>query len=101
MARGLYDYEATEQLLVGLIELSAYLAERFQDGIDLGDAVALATKLTSDEIFRDHMVKMATAMIKPDSVVKEVKDFTTEETMELAMKMMPKMLELISKIKKQ
>ena len=100
MARGLYDYEVTEQLLSGLIELSAYLAERFQDGADWGDAVALASKLASDEVFRDHMFKMATAIVKPDSVIKEVKDFTPEELMEFSMKMMPKMLELVSKIKK-
>lgn len=72
--------EETKEALVALIELGLEVVALSKDGIDLSDAVALGSKIVSDEKFRDKLVK---GVKGSDKVLGELKDIEAAEAVEL------------------
>jgi len=74
------DVAQTKQALVAVIKLGKAVADLAKDGLDLGDAVALGSKLVSDEKFRDLLVEGVKGI---DQVPAELKDIAASEALEL------------------
>lgn len=74
------DVKETKQLLVALVLLGKTIALVAKDGLDLSDAVALGSKLVSDEKFRDALVEGVKGI---DQVPAELKDIAASEALEL------------------
>jgi len=87
----------TKEALVGVNELSVFLAVRFADGVDLGDLKALWDKWSDDKDFQD---KMKAAADNVSRVKAEVKDIDAGEGLELVnvqLDYLPKLLEAFKK----
>lgn len=74
------DVKETKQALVALVLLGKTIALAAKDGLDLGDAVALGSKLVSDEKFREALVEGVKGI---DQVPAELKDIAASEALEL------------------
>jgi hypothetical protein len=74
------DVAQTKQALVAVIKLGKAVADLAKDGLDLGDAVALGSKLVSDEKFRDLLVEGVKGI---DQVPAELKDIAASEALQL------------------
>jgi len=74
------DVAQTKQALVALVLLGKTIAAAAKDGLDLSDAVALGSKLVSDEKFRDALLEGVKGI---DQVPAELKDITASEALEL------------------
>jgi len=74
------DVAQTKQALVALVLLGKTIAELAKDGLDLSDAVALGSKLVSDEKFREALVEGVKGI---DQVPAELKDIAASEALEL------------------
>ena len=74
------DVAQTKQVLVALVLLGKAVAAAAKDGLDLGDAVALGSKLVSDEKFREALVEGVKGL---DQVPAELKDIAASEALEL------------------
>jgi hypothetical protein len=74
------DVAQTKQVLVALVLLGKTIALAAKDGLDLGDAVALGSKLVSDEKFREALVEGVKGI---DQVPAELKDIAASEALEL------------------
>ena len=74
------DVAQTKQALVALVLLGKTIALAAKDGLDLSDAVALGSKLVSDEKFREALVEGVKGL---DQVPAELKDIAASEALEL------------------
>jgi hypothetical protein len=74
------DVAQTKQVLVALVLLGKTIAAAAKDGLDLADAVALGSKLVSDEKFREALVEGVKGI---DQVPVELKDIAASEALEL------------------
>ena len=74
------DVKETKQALVALVLLGKTIALAAKDGLDLSDAVALGSKLVSDEKFREALVEGVKGI---DQVPAELKDIAASEALEL------------------
>jgi hypothetical protein len=74
------DVAQTKQVLVALVLLGKTIAAAAKDGLDLSDAVALGSKLVSDEKFREALVEGVKGI---DQVPVELKDIAASEALEL------------------
>ena len=74
------DVAQTKQVLVALVLLGKTIALAAKDGLDLSDAVALGSKLVSDEKFREALVEGVKGI---DQVPAELKDIAASEALEL------------------
>ena len=74
------DVHETKQALIALIKLGKTVAALAKDGLDLGDAVALGSKLVSDSAFREAIVEGVKGI---DQVPAELKDLAASEALEL------------------
>jgi hypothetical protein len=74
------DVQQTKQALVALIKLGKTVADLAKDGLDLSDAVALGSKLVSDEKFRDLLVE---GVKGAGEIPAEIKDIAASEALEL------------------
>jgi hypothetical protein len=74
------DVKETKQALVALVLLGKAVAAAAKDGLDLSDAVALGSKLVSDEKFREALVEGVKGI---DQVPAELKDIAASEALEL------------------
>jgi hypothetical protein len=74
------DVAQTKQALVALVVLGKAIAAAAKDGLDLSDAVALGSKLVSDEKFREVLVEGVKGI---DQVPAELKDIAASEALEL------------------
>ena len=74
------DVKETKQTLVALVLLGKTIALAAKDGLDLSDAVALGSKLVSDEKFREALVEGVKGL---DQVPAELKDIAASEALEL------------------
>ncbi len=74
------DVQQTKQALVAVIKLGKAVADLAKDGLDLGDAVALGSKLVSDEKFRDLLVEGVKGV---GEIPAEIKDIAASEALEL------------------
>ena len=72
--------EETKEALVALIELGLEIVSLSKDGLDFTDAVALGSKIVSDEKFRDKLVR---GVKGADKVLGELKDIEPAEAVEL------------------
>ena len=74
------DVKETKQVLVAFVLLGKTIALAAKDGLDLSDAVALGSKLVSDEKFREALVEGVKGL---DQVPAELKDIAASEALEL------------------
>lgn len=74
------DVKETKQVLVALVLLGKTIALAAKDGLDLSDAMALGSKLVSDEKFREALVEGVKGL---DQVPAELKDIAASEALEL------------------
>jgi len=72
----------TKDAFIASNELAIFMVERLKDGADIGDAIALLTKLISDDEFQAVLKK---ALDGADKVPSELHDLSITEGMELAM----------------
>ena len=72
--------EETKEAIKGIAELLVVVKDLAKDGIDLSDAVALGSKIVSDEEFRGALVK---AVQGAQNIPAEVKDLDAAEVGEL------------------
>lgn len=72
--------EETKEALEAIVELVQVAVELGKDGVDLSDAVALGSKVVTDEAFRQKLVK---AVEGAGKIPAEVKDLTPAEVGEL------------------
>ena len=70
----------TKELLVGVLEISLVLVERFKDGIGLDDGVAIYDKFVNDPEFK---AKVLAAYDGYKNVSAEAKDLSIAEIIEL------------------
>lgn len=74
------DVKESKEALVALVILGKAIANLAKDGLDLGDAVALGSKLIADEKFRNALVEGVKGL---DKVGPELKDIAASEALEL------------------
>lgn len=86
-----------KEALVAVNELAIFLAERMKDGAGVDDAMALYSKLASDEAFK---AKMMAAYDGIAMVPAEIKDITLPEGIELAMLQVQYVPGLLAALKK-
>lgn len=72
--------QETKEAIKGIAELLVVVKDLAKDGIDLSDAVALGSKIVSDEAFRGALVK---AVQGAQNIPAEVKDLDAAEVGEL------------------
>lgn len=86
-----------KEAMVGVNELAIFLAERLKDGVGVDDAMAIYSKLASDEAFK---AKMVAAYEGIALVPAEAKDIDLAEGLELAMLQVQYVPALIAAFKK-
>lgn len=74
------DVKESKEAVVALLALGKVVAGLAKDGIDLGDAVALGSKIVSDEAFRAKLVAGVQGL---DKIAPELKDLAASEALEL------------------
>jgi hypothetical protein len=74
------DVKETKEALIALVVLGKAIAELAKDGLDLSDAMALGSKLVSDDKFRTTLVDGASGL---DKLGPELKDLAASEALEL------------------
>lgn len=74
------DIQQTKQALVALVKAGKAFADLAKDGLDLSDAVALGTKLVSDEKFRNILIE---GVKGAGEIPEEIKDIAASEAIEL------------------
>ena len=72
--------EETKEAIKGIAELLVVVKDLAKDGIDLSDAVALGSKIVSDEKFRSALVN---AVQGAQNIPAEIKDLDAAEVGEL------------------
>lgn len=74
------DVKQTKEALIALVVLGKTVAVAGKDGLDLGDAVALGSKLFTDDKFRNALVDGVKGI---DQIGAELKDLAASEAIEL------------------
>lgn len=74
------DVKESKEALVALVVLGKAVAELAKDGLDLGDAFALGSKLIGDDKFRSALIEGIKGL---DQVSQELKDIAASEAFEL------------------
>ena len=87
-----------KEALVGVNELAIFIAMRLKDGIGLDDAMAIWSKLSSDEEFKQKMVAAYDGI---SQVPAEIKDLDLAEGIELAVLQAQMLPALIAAMKKE
>lgn len=87
----------TKDLLKGMTELVGFLIDRLHDGVGFDDAVAVYSKLFTDEAFKTHMLNAIKAL---PHVNEELKNLTTDEVTALAFGAAPDIAAILLKLKK-
>ena len=85
------------EAMVGINELSVFLATRFKDGVGLDDVKALWDKLSDDDGFKE---KLKAAAQGANLIPAELKDIDGGEALELAaiqLDYIPKLVEALKK----
>lgn len=82
--------QQTKEALVGLVALAQEIIALSKDGLQAADAVALASKIASDEAFRNKLIAAAQGM---EQIPAEVVPVTLEKVIELV-------IALVSELKK-
>ena len=72
--------QETKEAIKGIAELLVVVKDLAKDGIDLSDAVALGSKIVSDEAFRSALVN---AVQGAQNIPAEIKDLDAAEVGEL------------------
>lgn len=72
MSEEKHGVNETKEALIGLVALGGFVAKRLKDGADLGDLVALAQKLASDQEFVNKLKAAVEGMDKIDDELGEL-----------------------------
>lgn len=74
------DVKESKEALVALAAIGKVVIDLAKDGVDFGDAVALGTKLVTDEKFR---AKVTAGVQGIDKIPAELKDIAASEALDL------------------
>lgn len=86
----------TKEAMKALISIAAFLAERLKDGVGIDDAVALFSKLASDDVF---MKKLKDGYIGKEKISEELKNLDTAGITALGFEIAPDIIDLLLKLK--
>jgi hypothetical protein len=86
----------TKEAMKALIVIAGFLAERLKDGVGIDDAVALFSKLTSDDVF---MKKLKEGYEGIDKVGEELKLLDATSITALGFEIAPDIIDLLIKLK--
>lgn len=86
-----------KEAVVALNELTIFVAGRVKDGVGVDDAMALVSKLMTDEAFK---AKIAAALESAEKIPAELKDISLQEGIELAGLQMGYLPQLVEAFKK-
>lgn len=86
----------TKEALKALISIVSFLAERLKDGIGFDDAVALYSKIASDDVF---MKKIKEGYDGIDKVSEELKHLDIQAITDLGLEVAPDIVDLLLKLK--
>jgi type II secretory pathway component PulF len=86
----------TKEMLKGLLALTALLATKLKDGVQVEDALAIYSKLQSDPEFSALLLAAYNGIEKVPS---EVKDIDTGEAIELAITALMELPNILKAIK--
>ncbi len=89
---GQHGVKETGEALLALLKLGKFVAKRLEDGADLGDALALYNKLTSDGEFRNVFNAGIEGYQK---IAGEVSEIDLMDALELA-KLIPEMTKIVA-----
>jgi hypothetical protein len=92
---GAHGVKETKEGLLAVAALGAFIASRLKDGVDLGDAIALAQKLANDTEFVE---KVKVGVEGFDKIADEVKELDLQDALEIVM-CMPLIVQEIEKYK--
>lgn len=93
----MHGIKETNEMLIGINELSLMLIDRLKDGVGMDDVTALWDKLRDDEDFK---AKMEAAYKGVTQIPAEVKDMQIAEGLELVQTQISYIPKLIEKFKK-
>jgi hypothetical protein len=88
----------TKELVIGLLKLSALLAESFKDGVQAQDAIVVWSKIQSDEALKAALVE---AYNGADKVKEELKDISVAGALEIVAAAIPEIKALIEAVAKK
>lgn len=88
----------TKEALVGINEVSLFLAEKLKDGVQFTDATDFYAKLTKDEAFKKVV---GDAYENYEKIPAEVKDIDAGEGLELAVVQVEYVPKFIAALKKE
>lgn len=74
------DVKESKEALVALAAIGKVVIDLAKDGVDFGDAVALGSKLVTDEKFR---AKVTAGVQGIDKIPAELKDIAASEALDL------------------
>lgn len=86
----------TKEAMRALVAILAFLAERLKDGIGFDDAIALISKLTSDDIF---IRKLKEGYDGIDKIGDELKNLDASKITALGLEIVPDIVDLLIKLK--
>lgn len=86
----------TKEAMKAIIAISAFLVERLKDGLGIDDAVALFSKITSDDVF---IKKLKEGYEGKEKIAEELKTLDTPAITALGFELAPDIVDLLLKIK--
>lgn len=89
--------EQTKEVLAGLLVLSALLAEKFKDGVQIADFAQIMQAIQDDEVLK---AKLIAAYEGVEQVPAEMKDLSLSEAFDLLTAIFPEILDLIDAVRK-
>ena len=91
------DVKNTKEVLIAANEIALFIVERLKDGIGVDDAVALYTKIISDEDFKAKVVAAYDEIAKVPAEVKDIDIYEGVELITLQTSYVPKIIDALKK----
>jgi len=86
----------TSEVIKAILVVGVFMIERFRDGVDWSDAIAIGSKIAMDDQFR----KVITDAIEgSDQLGIEIKDLKADELGVIIAEFLPEILKLLSEMK--
>jgi hypothetical protein len=87
--------DQTKEAIIGIFALSAFLVDRFNDGVGVDDLAATYSKYMTDKVFQDKLKKAADHY---KEIPEELKDMKFDEMVAMSVLLVPEVLAVIAKI---
>lgn len=87
----------TKDALIGLLSIAELLAIQFKDGVQATDVAEIILKIQADEELKAKLMEAYNGI---DAVPSELKDLSVSEGIEMMALALPKLMAIVSAIKK-